>query len=97
MMHKRSRSERRVSLSNELHSLLSAIDGVRNPATASLELEVPPRRALDQIEAILILVVERVRLLDRAARGQEDPRIVWCRANDSVSALEGADVSFPVW
>lgn len=56
--------------------------------------ELPPA-----IAAILVLLTERLRLLDRVARGTVDPRLLLCPENETSPPLEGEeeDVTLPVW
>jgi hypothetical protein len=71
-----------ISLSNELQLLLDATQGVRSLVqrwidSFGMEAQIP-----EQISALLVLLAERLRLLDRATRGSVDPRLVWSPQND---------------
>jgi len=76
--------KRTVSVSNELHLTMDAILGVRRLTrmwidNCGLDIDDVP----EAISALLVILVERLRLLDRVARGTVDPRLVWCPENDA--------------
>lgn len=71
-----------VSLSNELHVLIRAVDGARVLADRSTDSTLDDTSVPSSIEASLVLVVERLRLLDRVVRDAVDPRLLWCDEND---------------
>ena len=74
-----------VSLSNELTLMMDAVGGVHRLTRHWIENygldvdEVP-----EAISAMLAILVERLRLLDRVARGTLDPRLAWCPENDTI-------------
>ncbi len=76
-----------VSLSDELHHLLLAIDGARELAERLGEssLEVSPMAY--SIASTMVLVRERLRLLERAVRGAVDPWLLWSRDNAASEPL----------
>lgn len=96
-------AKRAVSLSHELHLLFKALQGARalveqwiaSPPDGSLGAgELPPA-----VSTILVLLTERLRLLDRVARGTIDPRLLLCPENEALgrSEREEEDVTLPVW
>lgn len=73
-----------VGLSNELHLMMSAVHGVHRLTrhwieNYGMDLDDVP----DAIAALLVMLIERLRLLDRVARGTIDPRLAWCAENDA--------------
>jgi len=92
--------KKRVSLSNELTLLMDATRGVHGltrrwiESYGMLDAEAP-----DAISAMLVVIVERIRLIDRVVRGTVDPRLVLCAQNQSLPPQEGdeADVLLTVW
>ncbi len=73
---------KRVSLSSELHLTMDAISGVRSLTKQWIDSFGMDTRLPDQIRALLAVVTERIRLLDRVVRGTVDPHLVWCDEND---------------
>ena len=74
---------KRVSLSSELHLTMDAINGVRSLTKQWIDSFGMDSRLPDQIRALLAIVTERIRLMDRAVRGAVDPHLVWCEENDA--------------
>lgn len=78
------RAAKTVSLSDELHLMMSAIRGAHCLTRHWIENygmdldEIP-----DAVAALLVIFIERLRLLDRVARGTIDPRLAWCAENDA--------------
>lgn len=82
-----------VSLSEELHHLIRTIDGVRELAERLNESLFHDGSSPLSIASSLIMVKERLRLIDRVVRGDVDPRILWCAQNDALLPTdEGTDV-----
>jgi hypothetical protein len=76
-----------VSVSNELRLIMDAIDGVHHLTRQWIESRgVGTNDVPDTISALLVLLVERLRFLDRVARGVVDPRLAWCLENDTEHA-----------
>lgn len=74
---------RTVSLSNDLHLAMVAIGGAQRLARHILEGYADDPEGVVAIDAMLVIVRERLRLLDRAVRGTVDPRLAWCAENDA--------------
>jgi hypothetical protein len=73
-----------VSISNELHLMMNAIDGVQHPTRRWIESHgVGADEIPDAASALLVLLMERLRLLDRVARGVVDPCLAWCPENEA--------------
>jgi hypothetical protein len=92
---------KRVSLSNELHTVMKGTVAIRILArhwidSSGTGAEVECSEALT---SVVILLVERLRLLDRAVRGVVDPREVWCAENqgDPPNDRSEKDMLLPVW
>ena len=91
---------KRISLSNELTVIMDATRGIHGltrrwiEAYGMLDAEAP-----DAISALLVVVVERVRLLDRVVRGTVDPWLLVCRENQALPPQDGDedDVVLPAW
>lgn len=73
-----------LSLSNELHLMIGAMRGVHRLTRCWIENfhgmddpEVP-----EAVASMLVLVIERLRLIDRVVRGVVDPRLALCPDND---------------
>jgi hypothetical protein len=90
-----------LSLSNELRLVMDAARGVQQlthhwiDSYGTDDLETPAG-----IAAMLAVLVERLRLLDRVVRGVVDPRLVWSSENDATHAPgdpEEDDVRLEVW
>lgn len=79
---------RTVSLASEVQLLSAAIRGAR-ALTDPLESPGSQPRVLVEVDAILTVVVERMRLVDRVLRGAVDPAALWCDANDGESVRNG--------
>lgn len=78
-----------VSLSDELFHLIRTIDAVRQLAERLGEASFEEGALLLSIASTLLIVKERLKLLDRAVRGSVDPFILWCYENDGTEPLEG--------
>lgn len=83
-----------VSLSSELHLVTRAIDGTRLLTEKWKEHhfteEELPRLAM-AMHAMLVLVRERLVLLDRGIRDTIDPRHLECPENEALEAEDGDD------
>ena len=83
-----------VSLSRELHLVSRAIDGTRLMAEKWKELhfseEELPRLA-HAMHATLVLLRERLVLLDRGVRDTIDPRHLVCSENEAIEGPGGDD------
>jgi len=87
-----------ISLSEELHHLMRTIDGVRELAEQVGESAFHDGTLPLSIASNLVLVTERLRLIDRVVRGAVDPRLLWCVANDTLPPGDsGDDVVLRVW
>ena len=91
-----------VSLSSELHLICRAIDGTRLMTEKWKELhftedELP--RLAHAMHATLVLVRERLVLLDRGVRDTLDPRHLACPENEAIEEPPGDDddVVLRVW
>lgn len=91
-----------ISLSSELHLTTLAIDGVRLLTEQWKELhftedELP--RLAHAIHSTLVLVRERLLLLDRAVRDTVDPRHLACQENAPIEEafVEDRDVVLRAW
>ncbi|MBX3214342.1 MAG: hypothetical protein KF850_20070 [Labilithrix sp.] len=78
-----------VSLSDELYHLIRTIDAVRQLSERLGEASFEEGALLLSIASTLLVVKERMKLLDRAVRGSVDPFILWCAENDGTEPLEG--------
>ncbi len=72
-----------VSLSNELHVIMDSIRGVRSLTkqwidSFGMDADIP-----QQVSALLVVLMDRIRLVDRAVRGTVDPHLVWSPENDA--------------
>jgi hypothetical protein len=93
----------RVSLSSELRQLFQGLIGARilverlidSPAEESIAGD----GAAHAVVAILALLVERLRLVERVVRGGVDPAFIACRQNEATPAMAGdePDVFLAVW
>lgn len=96
------RGTRKISLSSELHLVARALDGMRilteKWRDAHFNREELPRLA-HALHGTLVLVRERLALLDCAVRDTLDPRYLFCEENRSFKATEGddADVVLRSW
>jgi hypothetical protein len=73
-----------LSLSNELHLIMDAVGGVQRQVRHVIDdYAADDPDALAGIDAMLVVLRERLRLLDRAVRGTLDPRLVWCAESDA--------------
>jgi hypothetical protein len=90
-----------LSLSNELHLIIDAMGGVQRQVRHVIDdYAADDPDALAGIDAMLVVLRERLRLLDRAVRGTLDPRLVWSPENDATHAPgdpEEDDVRLEVW
>lgn len=73
---------KRVSLSNELHVVIDSMGGLRSLTRQWIDSFGTEPHLADQVLALLSVVIERLRLLDRAVRGTIDPHLVWSQEND---------------
>ena len=76
-------SRKSVSLSNELHVIMDSIRGVRSLTkqwidSFGMDADIP-----QQVSALLVVLMDRLRLVDRAVRGTVDPHLVWSPENDA--------------
>ena len=79
-------SRRKISLSSELHLLSRAIDGTRLMTEKWKELhftEAELPRLAHALHATLVLVRERLVLLDRGIRDTLNPRHLVCEENEA--------------
>jgi hypothetical protein len=72
-----------VSLSNELHLMKDSIRGVRSLTkqwidSFGMDADIP-----HQVSALLVVLIERIRLVDRVVRGTVDPHLVWSPETDA--------------
>lgn len=72
-----------VSLSSELHLMMESIRGVHSLTRRWIESFGMDVGVPDQIAALLVVLIERLRLMDRAIRGTIDPHLVWSPENDA--------------
>ena len=88
---------KRVSLSSEIHYLRLAIQGLRVLALRLIDApeDAEASRIATSLASLTMLVVERVRLVERAVRGTIDPRLVWNRENDA--ALTDVQIVLDAW
>lgn len=88
------RRRKNVSLSLELHLVSRALDGMRILTQQWKELhfteEELPRLA-HALHATLIIVRERMMLLDRGIRDTLDPRHLFCNENEALEEQPGDD------
>lgn len=87
-------ARRKISLSSELHLVARAIDGTRLMTEKWKELhftdaELP--RLAHALHATLVLVRERLVLLDRGIRDTLDPRHLLCQENEAHEEHPGDD------
>lgn len=96
-------SERSVSLSDELHSLFKTVEGARVLVEHVIHSPDDEPRYSTQVAhsvvAILVMLTERIRLLDRIVRGTIDPQVIACRQNEALPIKEGDedDVVLTAW
>lgn len=74
---------KRISFSNELHVLMDSIGGLHSLTRQWIDSFGQEPHIPDQVYALLTLLLDRLRLLDRAVRGTVDPHLVWSRQNDA--------------
>jgi len=72
-----------VSLSSEVQLVIEATRGVhaltrRFIESYGMETELP-----ESIAALLVVLIERLRLVDKVIRGTVDPHLAWCVENDA--------------
>lgn len=72
-----------VSLSNELHVLMDSMGGLHSLTRQWIDSFGQEAHIPDQIYALLTLLMDRLRLLDRAVRGTVDPHLAWSKQNDA--------------
>ena len=91
-------AKRIVSLSNELSVLMGALRGLRLLVQHWIESFGMDADIPHTIAALLVVLHERLRLLDRVAQGQLDPRLAWCPQNDAGSpVVEGEGARLGAW
>ena len=91
--------KRVISLSSELQLLLEGVRGVyllnrRFIESFGMETELP-----ESVSALLAILIERLRLVDRVVRGTVDPHVAWCTENDAARHGEPneKDLVLPEW
>jgi hypothetical protein len=73
-----------VSLSNELHLTMDVLRGALRLTQVWIDNHGIGVDDLPHgISAMLVVLVARLQLLDRAVRGVIDPRLAWCPENDA--------------
>lgn len=85
---------KRLSVSNELHILISAIEGVRYLADRLSRdgFDDPENLTIpESIASNLSLLTERLRLFERVVRGVVDPRLLLCEGNEAFAPLDDDD------
>jgi hypothetical protein len=96
-------SRRKVSLSSELHLITRAIDGSRLITEKWRDGHFMPDelpRLAHALHATLVIVRERLLLLDRGVRDTIDPRYLFCTENEAFEAQlgeEDGDVVLQAW
>ena len=75
-------AKKSVSLSNELHLLMDSLRGVRSLTkqwtdSFGMDADIP-----HHVSALLVILIERIRLMDRVIRGTVDPHLAWNSEND---------------
>jgi len=90
-----------LSLSDELWMLFKSLDGARMLAEEATE-SADVGDVAHTLVAVLGVVTERLRLLDRVVRGTVDPRVLLCSQNQRESPEanaddENADIFLPTW
>jgi len=100
-------SERSVSLSDELWVLFQGVQGARALVEKITQNQHSDEReeaeTAHAVVAILGMITERLRLLDRIVRGTVDAAVVLCRQNEAVPSEDAEphdgeeDVVLPVW
>lgn len=95
------RSAQKISVSNELHLVSCSIDGMRLLTKQWTELHFTEEELpglANALHATLVLVRERLALVDSAVRDVLDPRHMLCAENDATGEeMEGGDLTIPVW
>ena len=91
-----------VSLSHELHLLLGGIDGSRILAKrvpeASFENPKEQRELAGAVVSMLVVLAERLRLLDRVARDIVDPGLLLCPQNEALPPdTDERGIVLPCW
>jgi hypothetical protein len=81
--------KRLVSVSGELHVLMKAVAGIRALAARSIDSPDDSETLALSISSLLVLVEERLRLVDRATRDAIDPSLAWCQVNAAIPTTEG--------
>ena len=90
-------ARRAVSLSNEVQLVMDALRGVHAITRKFIEGYGMETELPETIAALLVLLVERLRLADRVLRGTADPHLLWCSENDASMAREGDDHLLSAW
>jgi hypothetical protein len=78
-----------VSLSEELHHLIRTVDGIRQLAERLNEPAFHDLALPLSIASNLVIVKERLRLIDRVVRGAVDPWLLWCPENNARHPIAG--------
>lgn len=91
-----------VSVSEELYLAIRAIDGVRELAERLAESSFDTGPVPLSIASTLVIVRERLRMLDRAVRGTVDPMLLWCRETEPTESVDdngndGGDLLLQFW
>lgn len=92
--------KRRISFSNELHVLMNSIGGLHSLTRQWIDSFGQEPHIPYQVYALLTLVMDRLRLLDRAVRGTVDPHLAWSRQNDAdltPGDRREEDIILPAW
>jgi hypothetical protein len=76
-------AKRVISLSNELQLLMEGIRGVHSLTCKFIDSYGMETALPENISALLVVLIERLRLVDRVVRGTVDPRLAWSPENDS--------------
>lgn len=87
-----------VSLSEELHHLIRTVDGIRQLAERLNEPAFHDLVLPLSIASNLVIVKERLRLIDRVVRGAVDPWLLWCSENGVKKGTDDAnDIVVESW
>lgn len=90
-----------VSVSEELYLAIRMLDGVRELAERLGESAFAVGPTPLAIASMVVLLRERLRMLDRAVRSTVDPLLLWCRENDATEPVdpdaESGDVLLRSW
>jgi hypothetical protein len=81
-MRKGTFGRKTVSLSNELHLVMDSIRGVRSLTRQWIDSFGMDQEVPEQISSLLVILIERLRLMDCVVRGTVDPHLAWSPQND---------------